>query len=212
MERKISMSLPLQLPGSWPSSLSDMATLQTVFLKESNSTAVIIPTEPPVTLSHEQLFQQSLAFQEKLAANGIAPGDAVAFALSNSLELVISFLAVSFQGAICAPLNPEYKQAEFEFYIEDLKPPLVLVPRGAFKAHGEAIRAASGHCAIAEIFWNGDEVVLDILDSNGLHKRKATEIATANTEHVSLILHTSGTTGRPKAVSQCSLSSILTIY
>ena len=206
------MSLPLQLPGSWPSSLSDMATLQTVLPKESNSTAIIIPSEPPVTLSHEQLFQQSSAFQEKLAAIGIAPEDAVAFALSNSLELVISFLAVSFQGAICAPLNPEYKQAEFEFYIEDLKPAILLVPRGASKAHGEAIRAASGHCAIAEIFWNGDEVVLDIFHSNGLHKQKATEIATANTEHISLILHTSGTTGRPKAVSRCSLSSILTMH
>ena len=206
------MSLPLQLPGSWPLSFSDMATLQTVLPKESKSTAIIVPTEPPVILSHEQVYHQSLAFQEKLAAIGIAPGDAVAFALSNSLELVISFLAVSFQGAICAPLNPEYKQVEFQFYFEDLKPSIVLVPKGAFKAHGEAIRAASGHCAIAEIFWNGDEVVLDILDSNGLHKRKATEIATANTEHISLILHTSGTTARPKAVSQYSLSSNLTIY
>ena len=189
-----------------------MATLQNVLPKESNSTAIIIPSEPPVTLSHEQLFQQSSAFQEKLAALGIAPGDAVAFALSNSLELVISFLAVSFQGAICAPLNPEYKQAEFQFYIEDLKPSILLVPKGASKAHGEAIRAARGHCAIAEIFWNGDEVVLDIFHSNGLHKQKATEIATANTEHISLILHTSGTTGRPKAVSQCSQSSILTMH
>ena len=189
-----------------------MATLQTVLPKESKSTAIITPTEPPVTLSHEQLFQQSLAFQEKLAAIGIAPGDAVAIALFNSLELVISFLAISFQGAICAPLNPAYKQNEFEFYIEDLKPPIILVPKGAFKAHGEAIRAASGHCAIAEVFWNGAEVVLDVLDSNGVQKRKATEIATASEEHIILILHTSGTTGRPKAVSHRSLSSTLTIY
>lgn len=212
MKGRLSMSLPLQFPGSWPSSSSDMATLQTVLPKESNSTAIIIPTEPPVTLSHKQLFRQSLAFQEKLAAIGIAPGDAVAIVLSNSLELVISFLATSFQGAICAPLNPAYKQDEFEFYIEDLKPSIILVPKGAHKAHGEAIRAASGHCAIAEVLWNGDQVVLDVFDLNGLHKRKATEIATANEEHISLILHTSGTTSKPKAVSHCSLPSTLTMY
>ena len=117
MKGRLSISLHLQLPGSWPSSSSNMATFQTVLPKESNSTAIIILTEPPFKLSHKQLFQQSLAFQEKLAATGIAPGDAVAIVLSNSLELVISFLATSFQGAICAPLNPAYKQDEFDFYV-----------------------------------------------------------------------------------------------
>ena len=177
-----------------------MATLQTALPRQSTSPAIIIPSEPPITLSHKQLFQQSTAFQTKLAAIGIAPGDAVAIALPTSLELVVAFLATSFQGSICAPLNPAYKQDEFEFYIEDLKPPVLLVPRGAFKAYGDAIRAASGHCAIAEVFWNGTEVLLDLLELDGLSRRKGTEVASAKEEHIALILHTSGTTGRPKAV------------
>lgn len=77
---------------------------------------------------------------------------------------------------------------------------LALVPKGAFAADAPAVRAARKYkAAIAECYWNGKEVVLDVKDEGKL-KGKSSKVETAQPEDIALVLHTSGTTGRPKAV------------
>lgn len=179
-----------------------MSTLMSCLSAKTESPAVIIPNETNSTIaSHSQLLDHILSFQKKLAAIGISPKEAVGIALPNSLEFIISFLATSLQRAICAPLNPAYKQEEFEFYLEDLKAPLVLVPKGAIAGNGEAIRAARKcDVAIAEVYWNGSEVSLEVGEQDGPRNKKLAEMEKPEADDVALILHTSGTTGRPKAV------------
>ncbi|KAF2686459.1 acetyl-CoA synthetase-like protein [Lentithecium fluviatile CBS 122367] len=179
-----------------------MSTLYTCLSAKTEEPAIIIPNEPkPTILSHRQLLSQVLSFQKKLTEIGISPKEAVAIALPNTLEFVVSFLSTSLQRAICAPLNPAYKQDEFEFYFDDLKAPLVLVPSGAIRSHGEVIKAARKcNVAIAEVYWNGSEVVLDVGQDDGLRVKKRAGFYEPQPEDVALILHTSGTTGRPKAV------------
>jgi acyl-CoA synthetase (AMP-forming)/AMP-acid ligase II len=97
-------------------------------------------------------------------------------------------------------LNPAYKQSEFEFYIDDLSSAIALVPKGAFAQDAAAVRAARKYnAAIAECYYNGNEVVLDIKETGKLTGKRAT-LETATPDDVALVLHTSGTTGRPKAV------------
>ncbi|KAF2399204.1 acetyl-CoA synthetase-like protein [Trichodelitschia bisporula] len=178
-----------------------MATLLTSFPRQSDATAVIVPGASPLTLSFSQLTAEISSFQKKLAALGIGHGAAVSIALPNSYEFIISFLASAWQRAIAAPLNPAYKKSEFEFYIDDLSSALALVPQGAFAKDADAVRAARKYqAAIAECYWNGKEVVLDLKDPGKLKGKGNLQVLQAQPEDVALVLHTSGTTGRPKAV------------
>jgi len=178
-----------------------MATLANSFPHESKSTAVIIPGKQPLTVSYQRLNTDIISFQRKLAALGVSAQDAISIALPNSYEFLVSFLASSWQRGIAAPLNPAYKQSEFEFYIDDLSSSLALVPKGAFNEDAAAVRAARKYkAAIAECYWDGKEVVLDVKDKGKLAKKGSQKLENAQADDIALVLHTSGTTGRPKAV------------
>ncbi|KAI9729922.1 MAG: hypothetical protein M1818_008362 [Claussenomyces sp. TS43310] len=180
------------------------ATLSTSIPQAGTATAVIIPSKPqPLIVSYQELSAQVSSFQHKLARLGITPQSAVSIALPNSYEFIIAFLAASWQRAIAAPLNSAYKQEEFEFYIDDLKSALAIVPKGSFGKDGAAVRAARKYqAAIAECYWDPqrNEVVLDVKDEGKLRGRSNKPVEKAQPDDVALVLHTSGTTGRPKAV------------
>ena len=69
---------------------------------------------------------------------GIGRGDRVAIVLPNGPEMATAFLCVA-SAATSAPLNPAYRQDEFEFYLEDLKAKALIVEAGS---ESPALRAA----------------------------------------------------------------------
>ncbi|KAJ8059903.1 hypothetical protein OCU04_011526 [Sclerotinia nivalis] len=165
------------------------------------TSAIIIPGKQPLTITYKQLSAEISSFQRKLAKLGVTPQAAVSIALPNTFEFIVAFLATSWQRGIAAPLNSSYKQEEFEFYIDDLSSAVTLVPKDSFQKDGPAVRAARKYnAAIAECYWNGKEVVLDIKDEGKLKGKGNQKVEQAQPDDVALVLHTSGTTGRPKAV------------
>ena len=112
------------------------------------------------------------------------------------------FLATSWQRATVAPLNPGYKQEEFEFYIDDIDVTLMLVPKGSYEQGSAVVAAARKRgTAIAEFYLQEDgKVALDVKEKSKLAGQGPQEVTVAQEEDVALILHTSGTTGKPKAV------------
>ncbi|KAK4179895.1 hypothetical protein QBC36DRAFT_321471 [Triangularia setosa] len=181
-----------------------MSTLQSAINGPSDAVALIVPSKPtPLVVTYKDLLVEVLSFQQKLAAIGITHGSSVSIATVNSYEFIVSFLAASWQRGIAAPLNPAYKQEEFEFYIEDIKSAVVLVPKGAYQKGAPAVKAAQKfNAAIAECYWDDQkkEVALDVKELGQLKGKGQQPLLKPQPEDIALVLHTSGTTSRPKVV------------
>ena len=171
-----------------------MATLHNSVDGGNHCVAVIVPSKPEaLKFTYLDLKTHVSAFQAKLAAIGITEGSVVSITTANSYEFIVSFLATTWQRGIAAPLNPAYKQEEFEFYIQDVKSALVLVPKGAFELSSAAVKAARNfNAAIAEIYWdlNRAEVALDVKQLDQLDGKGVQPILAAEPEDIALVLHT----------------------
>jgi len=185
--------------------MSTLATVET-FVHPSDKTAVVIPRDSPAEvtkISYKELVHQITILQQQLTSLGICSNEVISISLTNGLEFIITFLATCWQRAIAAPLNPGYKKAEVDFYVKDVKSSLIIVPEGAYDKRTEAVQAAQNlKVAIAECVYTQHGVQLNIKERALLaEKRDAkTEKPVPEGDDVALILHTSGTTGRPKAV------------
>lgn len=180
-----------------------MSTLALCVASDSTSPAIIIPAKPKaITLSHRDLGHHVRLFQQKLASMSLARGAAVAISMPNSLELVVAFIAAACNGSIAAPLNPAYKQGEFEFYIGDLSAGVLLVSQGEIEQNSEAVKAAkASHTPVFEVYWDGEEMVVCSEQKQKVAPNASSLVGHASADDIALILHTSGTTGKPKAVS-----------
>jgi long-subunit acyl-CoA synthetase (AMP-forming) len=171
-----------------------MATLQNSINGASSSVAIIIPSKlTPLIVTYQDLITECFSFQRKLAAIGISHHSPVSIATVNSYEFIVSFFATSWQRAIAAPLNPAYKQDEFEFYIDDIKSALVLVPRGAYAANAPSVKAAKTfNAAIAECYWDAAkrEIALDVKELGQLKGAQKSSVLSPQPEDVALVLHT----------------------
>ena len=131
---------------------------------------------------------------EALNARGIGRGDRVAIVLPNGPEMASVFVTVAC-AATTAPLNPAYRQEEFEFYIEDLKAKALIVVKGA----DTPARAAAAKFGVPVIEVVAGTAAGDFTLEGGT-QGKAARPGIAEEDDVALVLHTSGTTARPKIV------------
>src|SRR5438128_6492762 len=115
----------------------------------------------------------------------------MAMALPIGLAVIASFLAASTVGT-AAPLNPTYTRDEFKFYLEDTGARALILP----KDNSDEARAAAtdGKILIIDASIERDGCVRFSSD----RQLRDAAAATATNEDIALILHTSGTTSRPK--------------
>ena len=171
---------------------------------EHSKPSIIVPGENSITLLRPQLEHQSKLLQDRLAATGDLTQRTIAVALPNSVELVTLFLAITRQRGIAALVNPNYKESEFESYLADIDPTIVIVSKGAYDADSDLIRAARRRgCGIAECYWDGHGVILNVVVQRERINSEYgdTPITKPIPTDIALLLQTSGTTGRPKVVS-----------
>ncbi|MBI4183730.1 MAG: AMP-binding protein [Proteobacteria bacterium] len=132
-----------------------------------------------------------------LNGRGIGRHDRVAIVLPNGPEMASAFLAVA-AGATTAPLNPAYREEEFEFYLTDLGAKALLVERGS-RSPALAVAARLG-VPVIEIAWNETEPAGRFALTGEAKGPAPAQGGFARPDDIALVLHTSGTTSRPKIV------------
>ena len=152
--------------------------------------ALTAPGRPPLTYAGLREHCDRIARQ--LAGHGLSHSDRVAIVLPNGPEMASAFLSVA-SVMSAAPLNPAYKQAEYAFYLEDLAPKLVIVAAGSTNPVREAATALGIQIVEADVPDGAPAGVFSLFDNE-------TDIAPATDDYEALVLHTSGTTSRPKVV------------
>ena len=158
--------------------------------QNDNNVALTSENSPPLLYKDLKSFVNKIASQ--LAGNGISNKDRAAIVLPNGPFMASSFLAISSYMS-AAPLNPSYKTNEYEFYLKDLNPKIVIVePNSSNEVVGVAKNLNIPVCEM-KIKKDDPSGLFNLFDIESEY-----QLPEENDE--GLVLHTSGTTSRPKIV------------
>jgi oxalate---CoA ligase len=155
---------------------------------------VFAPGRP--ALSRAGLRDCAAGISASLRALDITGSDRVAVVLPWGPELVVAYLGVT-QVAVFAPLNPAYTDSEFGFYLADLDTRMLITS-------SECGGVAAGVAARLGIPVHYLEARPD--EAAGCHSFTGPDagdlaaVDLAGPQDVALVLHTSGTTAKPKQV------------
>lgn len=167
---------------------------------EKNPDAIAITAHGRAPLSYGRLVEHIYKGVVQLNSMGVGRNDRVAMVISNGPEMAAAFLTVA-AAATSAPLNPAYRVQDYDFYLSDLNANVLIVEDGLNSpaenaAHERGIpiiglSPLSGAGAGAGIFKLTPRTKISSTAGRG---------GLATPEDTALILHTSGTTSRPKMV------------
>jgi acyl-CoA synthetase (AMP-forming)/AMP-acid ligase II/acyl carrier protein len=156
--------------------------------------AVLAPGRSPLT--YRRLWSLINGVNAWLSAACVRRNDRVAIVLPNGPEMALTFLGVS-SLATSAPLNPAYRADDFEFYLRDLNVKALIVQEGT----------DSPACGVARLHGIPVMELTPALDKEAgvftLNRETLTGSGlteSAEPGDTALVLHTSGTTSRPKIV------------
>ena len=161
-------------------------------LRRPGAEAVV---QGPTRLTYAELDRRTDGLARGFCGLGVGRGDRVLVALKNRLEHVLAFWALQKIGSVPTPVNFRLAPGEMRYVLEDSGARVLLfedataetalaAARGRSAALVQVSAApASGTLAFATLESEGDAPAVDVAESD-----------------LSLLLYTSGTTGRPKGV------------
>ena len=154
----------------------------------------IIRTDGEVVCTHGQLLERTADVSRGLRRLGVSAGDVVLVTVPAAAEMLIATLG-SMGAGVCAPMNPAYTATELNELVEVLQPAAVIVLDGS---GGPTEQVAVRHgIPLLKIGKGG--ILGDRLNSHagqlgqGMHEP-------SQPSDVALVLHTAGTTAKPKQV------------
>jgi acyl-CoA synthetase (AMP-forming)/AMP-acid ligase II len=173
--------------------MGQASTLDQV-LEHADARATAIHVPEGLSLTYGELRALVASAADQLVRLGLGRQDRIGLVLPNSAETVVMFLAAARVGT-AAPLNPAYKEDEFRFYLDDIEAAALVVPPAQADA---ARKALPGGAALIEAHIDGQKRLRLESDAHAAAGRGA---HAPGPDDVALVLHTSGTTSRPKQVA-----------
>ena len=150
-----------------------------------------------------ELLQEAQLLAGALQRRGLVSGDAISFQLPNWKEAAVIDLAASLLGLVIVPIVSIYRDAEVSFMLEDARVKAAFFPQ-EYRGFDFAAMMQRLHGDLPQLELlccvRGDQD--QALDYAALiaEDQPATELPDVDANGVKLVLYTSGTTGRPKAV------------
>lgn len=162
------------------------------------------------SLTYAQLNRRIEDFTADLLALGIRRADTVVVCMRNSLELVVAYLAVQRIGAVHAPVNFRLSLSELQHCVDLVEPAVVL-----FDSETASSLAADLELGAAQslcLDHDPDGEPLQIIASARVPRLRAPAVGPGRVApgpaDLSLVLFTSGTTGKPKGVARSHAAEV----
>ena len=158
--------------------------------------------EDGVALEYEVLAKNIEKIGKQISSLDMTKNKICALVLPNGVDMAISFLALANYVTV-SPLNPNYTKEEFLFFLEDLDCGFIITDNHASDTLIKAAKQLKIKLFYLDIYSPKNGLLIKSLPATSvclLDHNKADDIC--------LILHTSGTTSRPKQV-QLSCMNII---
>jgi long-chain acyl-CoA synthetase len=133
-----------------------------------------------------------------LASVGIGRGDRVALLCSNSRHFVVSYFAIIGIGAVAVPMNPLSPSPEIEAELRDVGASTVIIEKLSTATWLNVDRTTVPTVSTV-ITCDGSNVPAGALVIDDLLAADPIERAEVDADHLSTLIFTSGTAGKPRA-------------
>ena len=157
---------------------------------DDDKIAITSENKSQISYKNLKIFIDNISKQ--LSGNGITNKDRAAIVLPNGPTMATSFLGISSYMS-AAPLNPSYKSEEYEFYLKDLNPKILIVEKNSKNPSIEIAKKLNIEICELKTHKDQPEGLFSLFENKS-------DYSLPNENDEALVLHTSGTTSRPKIV------------
>ncbi len=159
----------------------------------ADKSACFLETGDGLYYSWDDLERATARLANLLAGLNIEPGSRVAVQVEKSPEALMLYLATIRAGYVYLPLNTAYRASEIEYFVADAEPAVVVCsPKNFGWVSNIAFKSGARH-----VFTLGEQRDGSLL-ARASHQSDIFRTTHQETDDLSAILYTSGTTGRSK--------------
>jgi len=148
-------------------------------------------------ISFEELHSKVRSLAAGLVRWGLKQGDKAGIYLPNCPEFIESFLAVIYAGGVAMPINPAWKANELGSALEIAGARFLIFSQSQAQ---EIEKLEHGNRFPEKFVVIGDDTHLEWTNYQGLFVNEEIQPYDGGDNQIATLVHTSGTTGRPKTV------------